>query len=137
MLLLASEVASSWCGVCLVLCVQMIQPIADAVGIPSHRIFANYILFDGPHGKGEYNGYDTNQFTCRDGGKARAVQHIKAELGVAGPIVVIGDGITDVQAKPPADAVIGYGGVVVRESVREQADWFVEDFQVLLDTLEE
>jgi phosphoserine phosphatase len=110
----------------------MIRPVADAVGVPYHRIFANTILFDGPDGKGEYCTYDSNEFTCRDGGKARALQHIRDELGVTGKIVMVGDGVTDVQAKPPADVVIGYGGIVVREPVKEGADWFVDDFQVSL-----
>ena len=108
----------------------MINPIADAVGVPHHRIIANNILFDGPEGKGSYRAYDADAFTCRDGGKARAVQHVIEELGVSGKVVMIGDGVTDVQAKPPADLVIGYGGIVVREAVRDTADWFIEDFQV-------
>ena len=36
------------------------------------------------------------------------------------------------QARPPADAFIGFGGIVVRESVKAGSDWFVTDFQVIL-----
>ena len=43
---------------------------------------------------------------------------------------MIGDGVTDMQARPPADLFIGFGGVVVRESVKQGADWFVTDFKV-------
>jgi phosphoserine phosphatase len=50
-------------------------------------------------------------------------------------MVMIGDGATDLQAKPPADAFIGFGGVVVRESVRQAADWFVTDFRTLTEAL--
>ncbi|KAK7254151.1 phosphoserine phosphatase [Aureococcus anophagefferens] len=32
------------------------------------------------------------------------------------------------QAKPPADAFLGFGGVAVRDVVRDSADWFVTDF---------
>lgn len=38
--------------------------------------------------------------------------------------------MTDMQAKPPADLFIGFGGVVVREAVREGADIFVTDLNV-------
>ena len=38
---------------------------------------------------------------------------------------------TDVEAKPPATAVIGFGGGIEREGVRENADWFVRDFEEL------
>lgn len=41
------------------------------------------------------------------------------------------------QAKPPAEAFIGYGGVAVREAVRDGADWFVNDFGPLIETLKE
>lgn len=34
------------------------------------------------------------------------------------------------QARPPADAFVGYGGVTVRENVAKGADWFVYNFQV-------
>jgi len=43
-------------------------------------------------------------------------------------MVMVGDGATDAQARPPADAFVGYGGVVVREPVRKVSDWFVRDF---------
>ncbi|CAN0600538.1 unnamed protein product, partial [Ectocarpus sp. 12 AP-2014] len=39
------------------------------------------------------------------------------------------------QAKPPAEAFIGYGGVTVRKSVRKGADWFVTDFGPLIEAL--
>ena len=48
---------------------------------------------------------------------------------------MIGDGVTDLEARPPADMFIGYGGVVVRDRVKKEADWFVTDFNVLIDAL--
>ena len=45
-------------------------------------------------------------------------------------VVMIGDGVTDMQAKPPAALFIGFGGVIVREKVRDGADWFISDFSV-------
>lgn len=36
------------------------------------------------------------------------------------------------QARPPADAFIGYGGVVVREAVAKGADWYVHSFDELI-----
>jgi phosphoserine phosphatase len=43
-------------------------------------------------------------------------------------MVMVGDGATDAQAKPPAKAFIGFGGVVERDAVKQKADWFVSDF---------
>lgn len=39
------------------------------------------------------------------------------------------------QARPPAQAFIGYGGVTIREAVRDGADWFVTDFSPLIEVL--
>jgi len=50
-------------------------------------------------------------------------------------VVMIGDGATDMQARPPADAFIGYGGVAVREKVKQGADWFVYSFDDLLKAI--
>ena len=63
------------------------------------------------------------------------IKHLKAEFGYR-PVVMVGDGATDMQAKPPADAFIGYGGVAVRETVRANADWYTYDLQDLLDIVQ-
>ena len=46
-------------------------------------------------------------------------------------------GMLPPQAKPPAQAFIGYGGVTIREAVRKGADWFVTDFEPLMEALGE
>ena len=51
-------------------------------------------------------------------------------------LVMIGDGVTDLQAKPPAKLFIGYGGCVKRKAVAAEADMFVLDFSELIDVLE-
>lgn len=78
---------------------------------------------------GSFKGFDANEPTSRDGGKAAVVKLLKESHGYSN-VVMIGDGVTDMQARPPADLFIGFGGVVVREKVQSGADWFVKDFQV-------
>ena len=51
------------------------------------------------------------------------------------PLVMVGDGATDIQAKPPADLTVGFGGIVEREAVRKNADVFVWDFKQLTEAL--
>lgn len=87
---------------------------------------ANNLLFNAD---GTFSGFDSNEPTCRDGGKPAVIHHLKDAHGYS-PVIMIGDGATDMQAKPPADAFIGFGGIVVREPVRAGADWFVTDFKV-------
>ena len=50
---------------------------------------------------------------------------------------MVGDGATDLEARPPADGFIGYGGIVVREKVKAGADWFVTDFSELIAGLDD
>lgn len=110
---------------------QMIEPVAAPLGIKT--IFANTLLWDS---QGQYLGFDETEPTATDGGKPRAVARLKEDHGYE-VVVMIGDGATDLQAKPPADAVIGYGGVVERDIVKQQADWFVTDFNDLIAALRE
>lgn len=50
-------------------------------------------------------------------------------------VVMIGDGVTDLEACPPADAFIGLGGNQIRETVRDNSDWFVHSFKELIKAL--
>ncbi|GAB5030332.1 phosphoserine phosphatase [Nannochloropsis oceanica] len=109
----------------------MIEPVADRLSIPHHRIYANTVLFKED---GTYKGFDPQEPTSRDGGKPAVVKSLKERFGYV-DVVMIGDGATDMQARPPADAFVGYGGVTVRENVAKGADWFVYNFQELIDVV--
>jgi len=111
---------------------SMIEPIARELCVAKSNIIANTILHDKD---GEYAGFDREELTSRDMGKPTAVQKIKDEKGYK-TVIMVGDGATDAQAKPPASAFIGFGGVAVRESVREKACWFVRDFASMTAVVE-
>lgn len=108
---------------------QMINPIAHILKVPLHRIYANNLLF---HSDGAFKGFDDKEPTSRDGGKPAVIQMLKDNHGYK-PIIMVGDGATDLQARPPADAFIGFGGIVVRDKVKNEADWFVLDFDEMID----
>ena len=105
----------------------MIEPVAKLLNISLNNIVANTILFDT---NGTYAGFDPNEPTSRDMGKPKALQRIQ-QTGGYQTIIMIGDGATDAQAKPPAASFIGFGGVARREKVVQLADWFVTDFALL------
>jgi phosphoserine phosphatase len=112
--------------------IEMITPVAELLGIPADRIVANRFHF---HADGSFAGYDTDAPTSRSGGKALAIARLKQHFGYA-PLIMVGDGATDLEARPPADGFIGYGGVVVRQKVKAEADWFVNSFSDLTAALE-
>jgi phosphoserine phosphatase len=105
----------------------MIEPVAELLDISKSRIVANNILFSD---NGDYASFDANEPTSQDMGKPKALSLIQSGAGYK-TMVMIGDGATDAQAKPPAKAFIGFGGVVVRQKVQQVADWFVTDFESL------
>ncbi|KMQ89868.1 phosphoserine phosphatase [Lasius niger] len=109
----------------------LIAPIALQLNIPPENIYANRLKF---YFTGEYAGFDENQPTSRSGGKAEVIEYLKKQKGFKN-IVHIGDGSTDLEASPPADAFIGFGGNVIRESVKARAQWFVMNFDDLRRSL--
>jgi len=111
---------------------SMIAPVALRLGIPDSHVVANTILH---HEDGSYAGFDRDEPTSRDMGKPAAVRRVKEENGYE-TVVMVGDGATDAQAKPPADAFVGYGGVAVREKVRSVACWYVKDFEGMTKVVE-
>lgn len=48
---------------------------------------------------------------------------------------MVGDGATDLETCPPADAFIGFGQNVVREKVKLNSKWFVMNFNELIEEL--
>ena len=114
---------------------QMINPIADVLKISHEHIYANNILFKND---GSYAGFDPNEPTSRAGGKAKVVADLKAKHGYK-TIFMIGDGATDLEARVQggADAFIGYGGVVIRDVVKNGADLFITDMQEIIDPLKQ
>jgi len=113
----------------------MIEPLARTLCVGRTNIIANTIFFDESTPTGEYVGFCRDEPTSADMGKPKAVQQIKDQNGYE-TIVMVGDGATDAQAKPPADAFIGFGGVAVREAVREKACWFIRDFDTMTAVIE-
>jgi len=72
---------------------------------------------------GEYEGFDGRSPLTRPGGKEVVVRDIRARAH--GKAAFVGDGVSDLEAKPAVDLFIGFGGVHTRARVRENADVFV------------
>ena len=108
----------------------MIDPVAEILNIPLDNIRAQTLFFDE---QGNYNGFCTEEPTCRAGGKEVALSEIRKEKGYK-TIAMVGDGATDMEAKNPgvgADLTVGFGGVIEREITVREADWFVYSFDEL------
>jgi phosphoserine phosphatase len=73
---------------------------------------------------GAYAGFDESSPLARSGGKAEACRRVLE--ATPGWSAIVGDGQTDLEARPPCDVMVGFGGVVAREAVRQRADVWVE-----------
>jgi phosphoserine phosphatase len=98
---------------------QVIEPLAALLGVK--RIEAVPLKF---REDGSYAGYDTSAPPTRNGGKPQIIEQLKAELSPE-HIVMVGDGISDLEAKSVADVFIGFGRYAAREKVRSESDHFV------------
>lgn len=104
---------------------QAIYPLAEYLEV--ERVEAVDLHFDE---KGGYRGYDIDYPTTRSGGKPEVVRRLRREMD-AGRIVMVGDGVSDLEAKPEVDLFVGFGGFVEREKVKQEADYFITRFREL------
>lgn len=100
---------------------QAIAPLAKHLGIPERATHAVALHFDA---NGAYEDYDRRSFLARPGGKELVVRDVRARSH--GKAAFIGDGVSDLEAKPAVDLFIGFGGVARRERVKQNADVYVE-----------
>lgn len=88
---------------------------------------------------GAYAGYDADSPLARSDGKAEVIRRWLPEL--PRPVLMVGDGMTDLEARPPADAFAAFTGVAARAPVVAGADFVAPDMAtvrrlVLGDTAE-
>lgn len=88
----------------------LIHPVSDYLGIPKQHVYANRLKF---YYDGTYAGFDDEQPTSVSGGKGKAIKLIRDSYDHS-TVLMIGDGITDMEACPPADAFIGKTKLIAR-----------------------
>lgn len=105
---------------------QAIVPLAQRLGVSN--VHAVKLLFDDD---GRYKDFDRRSLLTRAGGKELVVRAVRARS--KGGAAMIGDGASDLEAKPAVNLFIGFGGVAARPVVRENADVFVTDLRDVLE----
>jgi len=102
---------------------QALTPLAAKLGVALHAVRLRF------SDDGAYVDFDRASPLTRSGGKEVVVRDIRARS--KGKAAFIGDGASDLQAKPAVDLFIGFGGVHTRPRVRENADAFVSSLSEL------
>ncbi len=111
---------------------DLIKPLATVLGID--HIEAVPLMFDED---GNYLDYGRDYPTTRNLGKNEVIREWKAAV-LPVNVIMIGDGVSDLETKPDVDLFIGYGGVVARTAVQVCAEQWVmnlEDCRAHLNAL--
>lgn len=104
---------------------QAILPLAKKIGIRENQVHAVDVLFNND---GSYHNFNSRSPLVKTGGKAVVCKQINnSHVAMA----MIGDGKTDLEAKQAGAKVIGFGGVIQRDIVVEQADVFVKETSLM------
>ena len=89
------------------------------LGLSDEAVAAVDISFDDD---GDYAGFDERAPSARAGGKAELIREWRrADPPLPGPIMLVGDGATDLEARDDVDLFVGYAGVIARPEVLSHA----------------
>jgi phosphoserine phosphatase len=94
--------------------------VAQALGVPSARVAAVQLRF---HEDGRYAGFDPEQPLARAGGKPAVLAGWGSAL--SSPALMVGDGVTDLEAGEVVEDFLAFAGVVDRPGVTGAAQLVV------------
>lgn len=108
---------------------QAIRPLADYLGI--ERVEAVELKFKSD---GTYAGYNESCPTSKTKGKNVIARKLRDEFQ-AKPVILVGDGASDLEVKEDLDTFIGFGRYAVRPKVKAGADVFIYALSELPEVL--
>ena len=94
-----------------------VRAVALHLGIAASDVGAVDIRFDA---EGRYRGFDAASPLARAGGKRDLLEMWRREIPA--PVMLVGDGATDLEARPAADLFVAFAGFVDRPAVTSHAD---------------
>lgn len=97
-----------------------VEAAAAALGLGPESVEAVGIRFALD---GTYAGFDGGSPLARNGGKPETIRG----WSLPGPTLLVGDGVTDLEARPAVDAFAAYLGVAHRPAVAAAADFVLAD----------
>jgi phosphoserine phosphatase len=105
---------------------EAIMPLAKELGVVEKNVHAVSVFF-APDGA--YAGFDDASVLTRQSGKRTLV----GQMDLKGPILAVGDGMTDCEIKGVVQGFAAFTGFTKREAVIAQADFVIESFNQLRD----
>lgn len=105
-----------------------VTPVAEYLSIPQQLVFTNEINFNE---NGEYQDFNRQHALARSGGKAEIVKQFHDVQ-----MIFVGDSATDLDTKPFVHLFIGFGGVIERKKVKQEAENYIYNLSELVKILE-
>ncbi|MBK1815268.1 HAD-IB family phosphatase [Luteolibacter yonseiensis] len=99
----------------------LIRPLAELLGVEHVEAVPVYFNDDG-----SYKGYGETYPTTRNLGKNEVIREWKTAL-LPERVVMMGDGMSDMETGPDVDLFVGFGGVVARPRVMDGAGYWLAD----------
>lgn len=96
-----------------------VYPLAAKLGINQNHIHANEVH---TNELGEYRGINLDCTLTQASGKAICAKAIAGDRKSA----FVGDSVTDLATQSVVSTFIGYGGVVTRQRVKDEAEYFIK-----------
>ncbi len=97
-----------------------VQAVARELGMGDDGVAAVAIRFDAA---GAYAGFDAASPLARNNGKAQVI----GAWSLPRPTLLVGDGVTDREARPAVDAFAAYTAVVPRPAAMDGADFVLRE----------
>lgn len=94
---------------------EPVLALARVLGLDEREVAAVAVEFDTA---GRYRGFDTGSPLARSGGKAEVIRGWRLPR----PSLMVGDGVTDLEARDAVDGFCAFAGVVERAAVTAAAD---------------
>jgi len=107
---------------------EAILPLARELGVDQKNVHAVSVFFGQD---GTYAGFDDASLLTRQSGKRTIV----GRMDLKGPILAVGDGMTDCEIKAVVQGFAAFVEFTRREAVIERADYVVENFDQLRDLI--
>lgn len=118
----------------------LLEPVRDFgvwLGVPSEHIFAVSMEYDqlagawwrywdqpgGQNPRANYLSLETNPLTAA-GGKKNIIARLRSEF--PGRALLVGDGLSDLEARSAVDLFVGFGGVVHRPRIAKAASVYIQ-----------
>lgn len=98
---------------------QALLPLAKYLSIPPEHTYAVDIYFDND---GNYHHFDNSSPLAQKDGKTIVIQQVCTSENSA---FLIGDGLSDLEARTAVERFVGFGGHRIRQTVLSNSDYYI------------